>query len=100
MCGQGEPLFVDVCAALQQASIFGVHVVGGRFAVVLRSSYRNRYGLSSKDFNPDMCLAVFKNLASPSPKNSFTVGITDDVTFTSLPITERTQDFIFPHLKI
>jgi len=75
--GQGEPLYMDVCAALQEARIEGVTVVGGR------------YGLSSKDFNPDMCLAVYKNLVNPTPKNHFTVGIIDDVTNTSLVVDEH-----------
>ncbi len=43
-----------------------------------------RYGLSSKEFTPAMCKAVFDNLAEAKPKNHFTVGIDDDVTFTSL----------------
>jgi pyruvate-ferredoxin/flavodoxin oxidoreductase len=73
----GEPLYVDVVTALAQAVGSGrrrtmPHVVGGR------------YGLSSKDFNPSMAKAVFDELARPEPKNSFTVGIIDDVTHTSL----------------
>jgi pyruvate-ferredoxin/flavodoxin oxidoreductase len=73
----GEPLYVDVVTALAQAVAFGKRrtmprVVGGR------------YGLSSKDFNPPMAKAVFDELAKPEPKNSFTVGITDDVSHTSL----------------
>ncbi|KAH3763500.1 pyruvate NADP oxidoreductase [Pelomyxa schiedti] len=75
--GHGEPLYLDVCAALQEAGISGVTVTGGR------------YGLSSKDFNPDMALAVFKNLLSAAPKNHFTVGIIDDLTNTSLSVTEH-----------
>ena len=45
-----------------------------------------RYGLSSKEFTPAMVKAVFDNLAQPSPKNHFTVGINDDVTHTSLDL--------------
>ena len=45
-----------------------------------------RYGLSSKDTTPAHILAVFNNLADKNPKNQFTVGIVDDVTFKSLPI--------------
>jgi pyruvate-ferredoxin/flavodoxin oxidoreductase len=78
----GEPLYLDVVTALAQAVARGKrrimpHVVGGR------------YGLSSKDFNPSMAKAVFDELRRPEPRNSFTVGITDDVTHTSLePDTE------------
>jgi pyruvate-ferredoxin/flavodoxin oxidoreductase len=73
----GEPLYVDVVTALAQAVGSGrrrtmPHVIGGR------------YGLSSKDFNPSMAKAVFDELARPEPKNSFTVGIIDDVSHTSL----------------
>ena len=45
-----------------------------------------RYGLSSKEFTPAMVKAVFTELAKDQPKNGFTVGITDDVTHTSLDI--------------
>ena len=77
----GEPLYLDVVTALREARDEGVsnfesdpRVVGGR------------YGLSSKEFNPAMVKAVFDELAKPRPKNHFTVGITDDVTHTSLPV--------------
>ena len=69
----GEPLYEDVCTVLSQAGRDDVSVVGGR------------YGLSSKDTDPGQILAVFANMASEKPKNGFTVGITDDVTFLSLP---------------
>lgn len=71
----GEPLYVDVSAVLQNAHDDRL-VVGGR------------YGLGSKDFTPTMALAVFENLKLKEPKNHFTVGIVDDVTFTSLPMPE------------
>ena len=45
-----------------------------------------RYGLSSKEFTPAMIKAVFDNLAQPSPKNHFTVGIEDDLSHTSLNV--------------
>ena len=45
-----------------------------------------RYGLSSKEFTPAMVKAVFDNLNSETPKNHFTVGITDDVSHTSIPV--------------
>ena len=44
-----------------------------------------RYGLGSKDFTPEQIVAIFQNLKQDAPKNLFTVGINDDVTFTSLP---------------
>lgn len=72
----GEPLYEDVCTVLKEAGIT-VPVLGGR------------YGLSSKEFNPSMIKAVFDNAVSENPKNHFTVGINDDVTFTSLDITEK-----------
>ena len=69
----GEPLYEDVCTVLSQAGRDDVSVIGGR------------YGLSSKDTDPGQILAVFANLASEKPLNGFTIGITDDVTFLSLP---------------
>ena len=73
----GEPLYLDVCCALQQHGLSTMHVVGGR------------YGLGSKEFTPAMCYAVFCNLESETPKNRFTVGIDDDVTYTSLDVPAR-----------
>lgn len=72
----GEPLYLDVKDVLYGTENQPL-VVGGR------------YGLSSKDFTPAQVLAVYKNLALPSPRNGFTVGIVDDVTFTSLPLGEE-----------
>ncbi|MBO4757433.1 MAG: pyruvate:ferredoxin (flavodoxin) oxidoreductase [Bacteroidales bacterium] len=69
----GEPLYEDVCTALSQSGRDDISVIGGR------------YGLSSKDTDPGQILAAFANLASDDPKNGFTVGINDDVTFLSLP---------------
>jgi len=69
----GEPLYLDVREAFYEQDKHPV-IVGGR------------YGLSSKDTTPAQIISVFKNLAQPEPKNHFTVGIVDDVTFTSLPI--------------
>jgi pyruvate-ferredoxin/flavodoxin oxidoreductase len=68
----GEPLYQDVVTAL---------VESGRTAQVIGG----RYGLSSKEFTPAMCKAVFDQLAAPRPRNHFTIGIRDDVTHTSLP---------------
>ncbi|HLO86869.1 MAG TPA: pyruvate:ferredoxin (flavodoxin) oxidoreductase [Nostocaceae cyanobacterium] len=70
----GEPLYLDVVTALHEAwenSTFPKIIAG-------------RYGLSSKEFTPAMVKAVFDHLALPNPKNHFTVGIHDDVSFTSL----------------
>jgi pyruvate-ferredoxin/flavodoxin oxidoreductase len=69
----GEPLYLDVSTAFKDRKI-DILVVGGR------------YGLGSKDFTPTMAKAVLDNLKLEKPKNQFTVGITDDVTNTSLPL--------------
>ena len=71
----GEPLYLDVCAALAEAGRTDIKVVGGR------------YGLGSKEFTPTMVKAVFDNLDGEM-KNHFTVGIDDDVTNTSLKLGE------------
>ncbi len=71
----GEPLYQDVCTAFMERGQTP-KIVGGR------------YGLGSKEFNPAMVLAVYENMKSNSPKNHFTVGISDDVTHTSLKVGE------------
>jgi len=68
----GEPLYLDVCS----------HFVGRPDAPLIVGG---RYGLSSKDTTPQQILAVFNNLSASRPKNSFTIGIIDDLTGTSLP---------------
>ncbi len=68
----GEPLYLDVLAALHETGRTGLTVIGGR------------YGLSSKEFTPAMVKAIYEELAKPEPKNHFTVGIVDDVAHTSL----------------
>lgn len=73
----GEPIFQDVLSSLVEALQNGKQeklpkIIGGR------------YGLSSKEFTPAMVKAVFDELRKDSPKNNFTIGINDDVTFTSL----------------
>ncbi len=73
----GEPLYLDVCSALLEKGMTDIKVVGGR------------YGLGSKEFNPSMVYAVYKNLALDNPKNHFTVGIYDDLTNTSLDFSEQ-----------
>ena len=71
MGAAGEPLYVDTCTAVFNSGR-DIKVIGGR------------YGLSSKDTNPEQIVAVFNNLASSKPVNSFTIGIEDDVTHLSL----------------
>ena len=72
----GEPLYLDVKDCFYGQEDAPV-IVGGR------------YGLGSKDTTPAQILSVFDNLALPMPKNQFTIGIVDDVTFTSLPQKEE-----------
>lgn len=75
----GEPLYLDVVAALNEGLANGWGNLKSMPKVVC-----GRYGLSSKEFTPAMVKAVLDNLAKPEPKNHFTVGITDDVTNSSL----------------
>ncbi len=72
----GEPLYQDVRNAFYEAETKPV-IVGGR------------YGLGSKDVTPGQILGVYENLKQNEVKNGFTMGIVDDVTFTSLPVTEE-----------
>ncbi len=72
----GEPLYLDMRAAFYGHKNAPI-IVGGR------------YGLSSKDVDPAQMLAVFENLKLEDPKNDFTVGIEDDVTFKSLPVGKK-----------
>jgi pyruvate-ferredoxin/flavodoxin oxidoreductase len=69
----GEPLFLDVISAISEARERLPKVIGGR------------YGLSSKEFTPGMVAGVFAELARDRPLRRFTIGITDDVSGTSLP---------------
>jgi pyruvate-ferredoxin/flavodoxin oxidoreductase len=73
----GEPLYLDVVNTLAQA-------VAHRRRLTMPLVIGGRYGLSSKDFNPSMAKAVFDELRRREPRNSFTVGIVDDVSHTSL----------------
>ena len=77
----GDPLYLDVVAALREAKEEGLSHFELNPKVVA-----GRYGLSSKEFNPACIKAIYDNLAADKPKNHFTVGIIDDVTFTSLPM--------------
>ena len=72
----GEPLYLDIRTIFYGQKNAPI-IVGGR------------YGLSSKDVNPAQIVAVFDDLKKDEPKNSFTVGIVDDVTFTSLEVGEN-----------
>ncbi|MBM3879404.1 MAG: pyruvate:ferredoxin (flavodoxin) oxidoreductase [Verrucomicrobia bacterium] len=76
----GEPLYLDVVAALTEGLANGW---GARNA--MPRVLAGRYGLSSKEFTPAMVKAVYDNAAAPQPKNHFSVGIEDDVTHLSLP---------------
>ncbi len=72
----GEPLYQDVCTALLESG-------------KLRTIVAGRYGLGSKDTTPAQIVAVYDNLKLENPKNHFTIGIVDDVTKLSLPVTEE-----------
>jgi pyruvate-ferredoxin/flavodoxin oxidoreductase len=74
----GEPLFLDVLAALAEA-----HGTGER--PVMPQVIGGRYGLSSKEFTPGMVAGIFAELAAARPRPRFTIGIADDVSGTSLP---------------
>ena len=82
--GAGEPLYQDVVTAVSESLMNGTlpfkeipRIVGGR------------YGLASKEFTPAMVKAVFDEAGKERPKNHFSVGIKDDVTFTSLDFDSR-----------
>ena len=72
----GEPVYLDVVTALNQAGRGDITVVGGR------------YGLPSKDVTPGMFTVVYDNLWQDKPRSNFTIGINGDVTFTSLDYKE------------
>ena len=82
---EGEPLYLDVAAALFKAKK-DITLIGGR------------YGLSSKEFDPSMVKRIFDELKSASPKEGFTIGINDDVTFKSLEVKEHI-DTISPDIQ-
>ena len=73
----GEPLYLDVLAAIN----------GSDFANV--SVFTGRYGLGSKDTTPGDIVAVYRNMESATPKKRFTIGIVDDVTNLSLDVVEN-----------
>ncbi len=74
----GEPVYLDVITAFVESGIGMPKIIGGR------------YGLSSKEFTPPMVKGIYDEMGKANPKNHFTVGINDDVTFTSL---EPDNDF-------
>ncbi len=74
----GEPLYQDICSIYREKGIPMV-IVGGR------------YGISSKDTTPGQILAVYENLKQDAPKTNFTIGIIDDVTNTSLEVTQEIE---------
>ena len=76
----GEPMYLDVRTAIGEAMADGLFSFDGDYPIIVGG----RYGLGSAEFNAGMCKAVLDNLKQEKPKNHFTIGITDDVTFTSL----------------
>ncbi len=75
----GEPLYLDVVSALSGSKFGNVPVIGGR------------YGLGSKDVGTGCLISAYQNLMSDKPQHPFTLGINDDVTHLSLPITDNTD---------
>ena len=73
----GEPLYLDVVTQISQA-------FAGGLLPIMPKIIGGRYGLSSKEFTPAMVKRIFEELAGNNPKNGFTIGITDDVSHTSL----------------
>ncbi|MCQ4023020.1 MULTISPECIES: pyruvate:ferredoxin (flavodoxin) oxidoreductase [unclassified Ruminococcus] len=73
----GEPLYLDVLAAINGSEFTNVTVLTGR------------YGLSSKDTTPGDIVAVYRNMEADAPKKRFTIGIVDDVTNLSLDVVEN-----------
>ena len=73
----GEPLYLDVVAALRDTAFERAAIVGGR------------YGLGSKDVQPGDLLAVYENLWLSEPKKRFTISIEDDITYLSLPVSSN-----------
>ena len=73
----GEPLYLDVKSVIADK--------GGKMPLIVGG----RYGLSSKDTSPAQIISVFENLKLKEPKNGFTIGIVDDISFKSLPVKEE-----------
>lgn len=73
----GEPLYLDVKSVIADK--------GGKMPLIIGG----RYGLSSKDTSPAQIISVYENLKLKEPKNGFTIGIVDDISFKSLPVKEE-----------
>ncbi len=76
----GEPLYLDVRGAFYNRADWQPTIVGGR------------YGLGSKEVTPAHIISVYENLKADAPKNNFTIGIVDDVTNLSLPVSSDDVD--------
>lgn len=74
--GTNQPLYLDVCSSINECTDGGIRVIGGQ------------YGLSSKEFTPNMIKGCYDNLAAEKPKRNFVVGIVDDVTNTHIEYDE------------
>ncbi len=86
-CGANNPLFLDVTSAIKNSNK-NITVISGR------------YGLGGKEFSPACVKAVIENLKQEKSKTNFTVGITDDVTNTSLPLTNYTNKLKQKEIKL
>jgi pyruvate-ferredoxin/flavodoxin oxidoreductase len=89
----GDPVYLDVISAINEGLGDGTAPVKTMPRII-----GGRYGLSSKEFTPAMVKAIFDELAKPRPKNHFTIGITDDVTNSSLtydPLFSTEADDVF-----
>jgi len=73
----GDPLYLDICTVFMESSVLTPQITAGR------------YGLGSKEFTPSMVKAVYDNMMATAPKNHFTVGIKDDVSYTSLDVVDE-----------
>ncbi|MEE9493587.1 MAG: pyruvate:ferredoxin (flavodoxin) oxidoreductase [Gammaproteobacteria bacterium] len=90
----GEPLYKDIMTLLAEyVSTGGDRFLGMPYVV------GGRYGLSSKEFTPGMVQAVFDNLSAEQPKNHFTIGIHDDLTYTSLEWDEHLRNDAMQEVK-
>jgi len=95
--GAGEPLYQDVITAFHEAfqkparkqGLLAPALPDGRASGIMPRIIGGRYGLGSKEFTPAMVKSVFDEMSNDNPKNHFTVGITDDVTFKSLPFDQN-----------
>lgn len=77
----GDPLYLDVMTALAEAAVDGTSHFDVQPKVIA-----GRYGLASKEFTPACLKSIYDELTNIKPKNHFTVGIIDDITFSSLSV--------------